>query len=98
MLLLDNSTALAPPGRAAPSSSASRYRRAVCALGVTVVMIAAGFAYAQAPASDPVIARVNGVEIRQSDLALAEEDLGRDVPANDEQAKRDYIVNYLTDL
>ena len=50
MLLLSNSPALAPSGRAAPSSSAIRYRRAAYALGVSVVVIAAGFAYAQAPA------------------------------------------------
>jgi peptidyl-prolyl cis-trans isomerase C len=98
MLLLPNLPALAPSGRAAPSSAAARCRQAACALGVTVVMMTAGFAYAQAPAGDTVIARVNGVDIRQSDLALAEEDLGRDLPANDEQAKRDYLVNYLTDL
>jgi peptidyl-prolyl cis-trans isomerase C len=100
MLLLPNSPALAPSGRAVPSSTAARCRQAACALGVTFVMMAAGFAYAQAPApaGDPVIARVNGVDIRQSDLALAEEDLGRDLPANDEQGKRDYLVNYLTDL
>jgi peptidyl-prolyl cis-trans isomerase C len=53
---------------------------------------------AQAPAADPVIAKVNGVEIRQSDLSLAEEDLGHDIPANDEAGKRDYLVGYVADL
>jgi peptidyl-prolyl cis-trans isomerase C len=54
---------------------------------------------AQAPAADdPVIAKVNGVTIHQSDLTLAEEDIGRDVPGNDEAGKRDYLVNYVTDL
>ncbi len=52
---------------------------------------------AQAPA-DPVVAKVNGVEVHQSDLSLAEEDIGRDVPASDEAGKRDYLVNYVTDL
>ena len=97
MLLPSNSTAAASC-RAAASSSTSRYRRAAYAFGVSVVMIAAGFAYAQAPASDPVIARVNGVDVHQSDVAIAEEDLGRDVPGNDEQAKREYVINYITDL
>jgi peptidyl-prolyl cis-trans isomerase C len=60
-------------------------------LGMTAVL-------AQAPAADPVVARVNGVEIRQSDLNLAEDDIGHDVPANDEAGKRDYLVNYVTDL
>jgi peptidyl-prolyl cis-trans isomerase C len=77
---------------------ASRRRQTVFAVGIAVLMAASGFAYAQAPAADPVIAKVNGVEIRQSDLALAEEDIGRDMPANDEAGKRDYLVNYLTDL
>ena len=68
--------------------------------GVAAVVLASGLALAQAqtPAPDPLIARVNGVEIHQSDLTLAEEDLGRDIPANDEQGKRDYLVGYLTDL
>jgi len=48
---------------------------------------------------DPVLARVNGVEIRQSDLALAEEDLGQNIPAQIQgDAKKDYLIGYLTDL
>jgi len=68
------------------------------AVGIAAFMAASGLAFAQAPATDPVIAKVNGVEIRQSDLAMAEEDIGRDMPQNDEAGKRDYLVNYLTDL
>jgi peptidyl-prolyl cis-trans isomerase C len=45
-----------------------------------------------------VVAKVNGVEIHQSDLALAEEDIGQNVPVKDEQGKHDYLVNYLTDM
>lgn len=84
--------------RPAHPRAAGHGRRAVCALGIAAAMVAAGLAYSQTPAADPVIARVNGTEIHQSDLALAEEDLGRDIPAGDEQSKRDYLVNYLTDL
>jgi peptidyl-prolyl cis-trans isomerase C len=78
---------------------ASRRRPTVLVIGLAAFMTTAGFAFAQAPA-DPVIAKVNGVEIRQSDLAIAEEDIGRDLPqsASDEAGKRDYLVNYLTDL
>ncbi len=48
---------------------------------------------------DPLIAKVNGVEIRQSDLALAEEDVGQNLPPQYVgDAKRDYLVAYLTDL
>jgi len=67
-------------------------------VGFAAVMATIAVASAQAPASDPVVARVNGVEIRQSDLNLAEEDIGREMPANDEAGKRDYLVNYLTDM
>jgi peptidyl-prolyl cis-trans isomerase C len=81
-----------------PATLASRHRQIVLAVGITALVAASGFAFAQAPATDPVIAKVNGVEIRQSDLAIAEEDIGRDMPQNDEAGKRDYLVNYLTDL
>ncbi|MBI5111587.1 MAG: peptidylprolyl isomerase [Rhodovulum sp.] len=55
-------------------------------------------AQAPAPAADPVVAKINGVEIRQSDLALAEEDVGQNVPAGTADAKRDWLINYLTDM
>ena len=85
-------------GPGSPSTPASRRALAAIAVGMAVFVAAAGFALAQAPAGDPVIAKVNGIEIRQSDLAIAEEDMGKDMPANDEQGKREYLVNYLTDL
>ncbi len=49
-------------------------------------------------ASDPVIARVDGVEILQSDLAMAEEALAKGLPIRDENVKRQNLVNYLTDV
>jgi peptidyl-prolyl cis-trans isomerase C len=54
-------------------------------------------AFAQAT-PDPLIARVNGVEIHQSDLALAEEDVGQNLPQGGPEAKQDYLVSYLTDM
>lgn len=48
--------------------------------------------------NDLVIAKVNGVEIRQSDLAIAEEDLGQNPPALTPDAKRDYLIQYLSDI
>ena len=53
---------------------------------------------APASASDPVIARVNGVDIKQSDLALAEEDVGADVQAASPEAKREHLISYLADI
>jgi len=54
---------------------------------------------ARAQAPDPVVAKVNGAEIRQSDLTLAEEDIGPNLPqgiAGD--AKREYLISYLSDM
>jgi len=47
---------------------------------------------------DPVLAKVNGVEIRQSDVALAEEEAGGQLPAMAPDAKRDYLVAFLGDM
>ena len=53
---------------------------------------------APASASDPVIARVNGVDITQGDLALAEEDMGADMQATSPEAKRENLISYLADI
>ena len=51
-----------------------------------------------ASASDPVVARVNGVDIRQSDLQLAEEDVGADMQAATPEARREHLISYLADI
>ena len=48
--------------------------------------------------SDPVVARANGVDIRQSDLASAEDDIGSAMPQMGADQKRDYLVTYLADV
>ena len=47
---------------------------------------------------DSVIARVNGIDITQSDLALAEEDIGSEMQATPADAKREQLITYLADL
>src|SRR5262249_61564932 len=82
-----------------PSVSARRApaRMALAATAaVAIVAATAIVTFAQAP--DPVIARVNGVEIHQSDLTLAEEDVGQNLPQGGEDAKRNYLVSYLSDM
>jgi peptidyl-prolyl cis-trans isomerase C len=49
-------------------------------------------------ASDALIARVNGTEIRESDLAMAEDDLGENIHAMEPAAKREQLVAYVTDI
>lgn len=48
--------------------------------------------------SGPVVAKVNGVEIRESDVALAEEDIGQEMQAPTPEAKRDQLIAYLGDM
>ncbi|NJL07629.1 MAG: peptidylprolyl isomerase [Methylacidiphilales bacterium] len=86
-----------------PASSAKAVAKAVrtsarlATLCAVAFFAATGTSRSETPAADPLIARVDGVEIRQSDLALAEEHLGKMVPAQGD-AKRDYLVTYLSDM
>jgi peptidyl-prolyl cis-trans isomerase C len=79
-------SALRAPGRMALAATAA----------AAIVTVTAFATFAQAP--DPVVARVNGVEIHQSDLAMAEEDIGQNLPQGGDEAKRDYLVSYLSDM
>jgi peptidyl-prolyl cis-trans isomerase C len=53
---------------------------------------------ARAAEEDAVVARVNGIDIRQSDLAFAEEEIGGNMPTIPPEQKRDYLINYLVDV
>jgi peptidyl-prolyl cis-trans isomerase C len=46
----------------------------------------------------PVVAKINGVEVREGDLKLAEEDIGQQMPPMPEEAKRDYLITYVGDM
>jgi peptidyl-prolyl cis-trans isomerase C len=47
---------------------------------------------------NPVLARVNGVEIRQSDVDLADADIGQGLPGVTGEARRDALLSYLIDV
>ena len=49
-------------------------------------------------ADDPVLAKVNGAEIRQSDVALAEEELAPSLQQMDPATKKDNVLSFLIDL
>jgi peptidyl-prolyl cis-trans isomerase C len=53
---------------------------------------------ATASASDPTVARVNGVEIRESDLAMAEQDIGQNLQNAPPEAQREQLIAYVTDI
>ena len=60
----------------------------------------AALLYAPAPlkAEDAVVARANGVDIHESDLAFAEEEIGANMPQMGADQKRDYLITYLADV
>jgi peptidyl-prolyl cis-trans isomerase C len=69
------------------------------ALVLAAGLAAAGGGYALTQTSaDPVLARVDGKEIRESDLALAEADIGNGLPAGAPDARREALLTYLIDV
>jgi peptidyl-prolyl cis-trans isomerase C len=65
---------------------------------VLALMLPGAQAGAQSAQSDPLIAKVNGVEVHQSDLTMAEEDMGQNAQAMTGDAKRDYLLQYISDV
>src|SRR5713226_7528800 len=49
-------------------------------------------------ADDKVLAKVNGVEIRQSDVAMAEEELGPSLAQMDPATKDENVLSFLIDM
>jgi len=62
---------------------------------LAVLLISAAPSYAQD--ADPVVAKVLGTDIRQSDLAVAEEEAGQ-IPPMSPDAKKDYLVQFMADM
>jgi len=52
----------------------------------------------RAEEANPVLAKVNGAEIRQSDVALAEEELGASLAQMDPAAKKENVLSFLIDM
>lgn len=73
---------------------------AIAALGVTAasLLLPRGSALMAQDSSDPMVAKVDGIEIRQSDVALAEEDLGANLPPGATEQRREQLVSYLIDI
>src|SRR5687768_13927921 len=69
------------------------------ALAAAAMFVAAGPLTGSARAqTDPVVAKVDGTEIRESDLKAAEEDIGTQLPPMAPEAKKDYLTTYVADM
>jgi peptidyl-prolyl cis-trans isomerase C len=73
---------------------ATPLRAGIIAAGLVLVLTGGP---ARADDVDPVVAKVNGTEIHQSDLAVAEEEAGQ-LPPMSPNAKKDYLVQFVTDM
>src|SRR3954453_9175245 len=74
-------------------------------LGLVSTAVAGCFAVAlltglpvRAQDANPVLARVNGAEIRASDVALAEEELGPSLAQMDPATKKENVLSFLIDM
>jgi peptidyl-prolyl cis-trans isomerase C len=65
------------------------------AFGLTAALLLTAPAFAQD--KDPLVAKVNGTEIHQSDLNIIETEAGQ-IPPMSEAAKKDYLVAFMTDM
>ena len=78
------------------SSHAKRARYAAAAGALAIALFAS--LPLRAEDSDPVLAKVNGSEIRQSDVNLAEEELGPSLAQMDPSTKKENVLAFLIDM
>jgi peptidyl-prolyl cis-trans isomerase C len=80
------------------SLPAGRWTRNLAASSVAVLALLLVTATPlRAQDKDPLVAKVNGVEIHQSDLAVAKDEAGQ-LPPMSPDAERDYLVQFMADM
>src|ERR1700690_1249175 len=75
-----------------------RFGLASAALAGCVAMVLLTGLPVRAEDANPVLAKVNGAEIRQSDMALAEEELGPSLPQRAPPTKQENVLSFLMDM
>jgi peptidyl-prolyl cis-trans isomerase C len=75
-----------------------RVRLASSALGGCLAVALLAATPVRADDSNPVLAKVNGSEIRQSDVNVAEEELGPSLAQMDPAAKQENVLSFLIDM
>src|ERR1700749_1154424 len=83
-----------------PETKKTGLRLGLVSAAVTGCLAIALFAALPLRAEDanPVLAKVNGSEIRQSDVALAEEELGPSLAQMDPATKDENVLAFLIDM
>jgi peptidyl-prolyl cis-trans isomerase C len=80
------------------SSHAKRARYAAAAAAGALAIALVASLPLRAEDANPVLAKVNGSEIRQSDVALAEEELGPSLAQMDPSTKKENVLAFLIDM
>src|ERR1700709_2889622 len=75
-----------------------RFGLACAAVTGCLAVVLLGGLPLRAQDANPVLAKVNGAEIRQSDVALAEEQWGPSLPQMDPAAKKENVLAFLIDM
>ena len=88
---------------ATPSPSArpliqQRFVRRGAALAVVTAFALLAAPAIRAQESDPVVVRIDGKEVHQSDLAIAEDDLAGNLQQMTPDARRDYLITFFSDM
>jgi peptidyl-prolyl cis-trans isomerase C len=79
------------------SLSAGRTGVLAASMAASLALLLAAAGPIAAQDKDPLLAKVNGTEIHQSDIAVAEEEAGQ-IPPMSPEAKRDYLVQFVADM
>src|SRR6201996_3556135 len=75
-----------------------RFGLASAAVAGCLAMVLLAGSPVRAEDANPVLAKVNGAEIRQSDMALAEEELGPSLDKMDPATKKENLLAFLIDM
>jgi peptidyl-prolyl cis-trans isomerase C len=80
------------------TKSGLRFGLASAAVTGCLAMVLFASHTVRAEDANPVLAKVNGAEIRQSDMALAEEELGPSLAQMDPATKKENVLSFLIDM
>ncbi|MBC9882754.1 peptidylprolyl isomerase [Bradyrhizobium sp. INPA01-394B] len=81
-----------------PVTTGLRFRHASALAGSLALALTLAFAGPLRAADDPVLAKVNGAEIKKSDVAMAEEELGPSLAQMDPATKDENVLSFLIDM
>ncbi|WP_439365344.1 peptidylprolyl isomerase [Bradyrhizobium sp. DASA03005] len=81
-----------------PVITGQRFRNASALAGSLALALSLAFAGPLRAADDPVLAKVNGAEIKKSDVTMAEEELGPSLAQMDPATKDENVLSFLIDM